>query len=444
MRHYRLLTIAVLTSIVLSACSDDEEVGAEAGLAGASDVPSTAGSPSGDTGGAPAAQEEGGAGGDATEPVTPLYVVSTGLISGDDFLGYLAPIHSLEGGMTFDLANAVEIGYGAWIFNRPGDASIYVASLAEPTIVRWEVEGDGDFSERETLDFSNLGIGSAYLAASAPIFSASKSYFADDEQDQIIVWSPESMELLDTIALGDADEGNLRPIPEGTMLIRDDKLVVTVGWRDVDDTTLYGDHVRVVTIDTETDEIVDSQIEDRSVHAALNTMASDGTAYYSPYSLYAAYTQIGGNHGAPSLVMRILPGETSFDSDFLLDLSQLVGGRPAGDYTLLDDETALIRAWHPEIVDTVDPQDWQAVLWNEAGFKWWRWHVGDDEATEIANQDPGAQGATVFKIDGKTYTTRYAEDLESTDLVEITPAGEFLPAITAPGLIVGGGVIRVH
>lgn len=446
--HHRIC-VCLLGCALALACADDQDTGpiASAGSAGSagSDVDRAGAPDHGEDGGSGGTStgDAAGAGGDSSSSVEPLYVVSTGVISGEDFLGYLVPFHSFEAGTTFNLDNAAELGGGAWIFNRPGDASVYVASLYEPTIVRWEVKDEGDFVKHETLNFTNLGIGSAYLAATAPIFSATKSYFADEEQDQIIVWNPEAMELIGTIALGDDDIGNLRPIPEGAILVRGDKLVVTVGWRDADDTTLYSDHVRVVTIDTNTDEIVDSRIENRNVHEALNTVASDGTAYYSPYSLYAAYTEIGAGHGASPLVMRILPGDTSFDQDFLLDLRTLVGGRPAGDYTLIDDDTALIRAWHPEIVDPVDPSDWQAVLWGQAGFKWWRWHVGDDEAVEIANQKPGAQGATVFKIDGKTYTTLYADDLLSTDVVEITSDGELVPTLTSPGAIVGGA-LRVH
>jgi hypothetical protein len=374
----------------------------------------------------------------------PLYVVSTGVSTETDFVGYLATVTSLDAGTTFDLDDAAEIGVGAWIFNRPGDSSIYVASLADPTIVRWEVPDEGVFVERETLSVASLGVTTAYLAASAPIFSADKSYFIDDEQDQVVIWSPSRMELLGTIQLDDEPEGILRPYPEGAIVVHGDQLIITVYWRDPDDTTSYGDHVRVVTIDTNTDSIVDSAVERRVTHAAFNAESSDGTAYFTPYSLYAAYREIGAGHGAQSLAMRINPDEDTFDPNFSLDMSALVGGRPAGDFTLLDDETALLRVRHPEIVDPVDPEDWQATLWGEAGFLWWRWHVGDAEAVQIDNQEPGALGATVFKIDGKTYSTRYAADQSSTALVEITPAGEFLPSIEGTGSIVGGGVIRVR
>lgn len=384
------------------------------------------------------------AGRNADQDDGPLYVVSTGLVSGEEFLGYLATVRSLEPETEVSLHHAAETGYGAWIFNRPGDASVYAASLGEPTIVRWEIQGDAKFARRETLNLSDLGVQSAYLAASAPVFSAEKSYFVDETTDQVIIWNPSRMEYIGSIPLGDDDEGALRPIPEGNFLIRGDKLLLTVGWRDEDDTSHLGDHVRVLTIDTKTDTIVDSSDEERAGHEALNAQTSDGTAYFSPFSLYAAYRVIGRGHGAASRLLRVRPGAASFDADYDIDLSSLVGGRPAGDFTLLDEDTALLRVWRSELVDAVDPDAWQDVLWTQTGFLWWRWKLGDTEAVQLKDQEPGALGASVFRIDDKTYMTRYAEDGSSTDLIELTPDGTMRAGLRSPGQIIGNGVIRVR
>jgi len=380
----------------------------------------------------------------AGNPDEPLYVVSTGVISGDEFLGYLATTRSLEAGSTYDLDHAAELDTGSFVFGRPGSSSVYVASLGAPTIVRWDVRGEGDFVQQETLSFANLGIQGAFLAASAPIFSKQKSYFVDDEQDRVIVWNPERMELIGTIELGDEAEGSLLPIPDGTIVVRGNCLVVTVGWRDVDDTTVYADRVRTITIDTRTDEVVDKTDDFRATHAVASGSTSDGTTYFSPYSLYAAYGEGGDGHGAPSVALELAPSGTTFDADYALDLSALVGGRHAGDLVFLDDETALVRAWHPELVDPVDATNWRDVVRGQAGFMWWRWHVGDAEAVEIENQEPGTLGSAIFKVDGRTYSIRYAESQAATALVEITPDGEFVPALEGPGLIVGSGVLRVR
>ncbi len=45
--------------------------------------------------------------------------------------------------------------------------------------------------------------------------------------------------------------------------------------------------------------------------------------------------------GPPNCGRIARPGEA--DTGYQLDMSSLAGGRPAGDFTLLDDQTALIR-----------------------------------------------------------------------------------------------------
>jgi hypothetical protein len=430
----------VLCFLAAAACGDDADDGAGAADASSAD----AAIPAADAAADAAAAADSGAGDAATAAGEPLYVVSTGTVAGDDFIGYLATVPSLEPGAEYDLDDAAEIGTGSFIFGREREGAVYVASLAEPTITRWEIEGPGKFHKGKTVSFADLGFFSAYLAASAPIFSDEKSYFVDDEQDQVVIWNPARMELIGTIPLGDEDDGALMPVPEGAIVARGDRLLVTVGWRDPDDTTHFGDHVRVVAIDTRTDGIVDSSTDERSVHAALSATKSDGTAFYSPFSLYAAYRGVGDGHGAPSTLLRVAPDKSRFDAAYSVDLSELVGGRPAGDFTLLDDDVALIRVWHPELVDAVDESTARDVIRSQAGFLWWRWQVGDGEAVQIEDQAPSSLGSSLIAIDGKTYATSFLQEEDTTTLVEITDEGEFVPVLHGPGQIVGSGVMRVR
>jgi hypothetical protein len=83
--------------------------------------------------------------------------------------------------------------------------------------------------------------------------------------------------------------------------------------------------VRVVTIDTTTGSVVDSSVEQRVPHAAFNAQSADATAYFTPFSLHAAYREIGADHRAPSLAMRVEPGEDVFDPA-LEGPGQFIGG----------------------------------------------------------------------------------------------------------------------
>lgn len=372
------------------------------------------------------------------------YAVSTAMLVGEDYVGYLATVPSIAAGSSFDLDHALEIE-PSWIFGKPGAPYVYAASLFSPTIVRYDLGADGNLVEGDKVSFANYGLQSAYLAQAAPIYSDDKSYFIDDLQDQIVIWNPRLMTAIGTIALGNQNEGKLRPAAEGSLVIHEGLILAATHWSDPnDDPSAYGSHVRLVAIDPKTDKIVQSTDDSRLSYAVPAGRASDGSLYYSPNSFISSETEIGPGHGSPSHVLRVGPRATEFDANYDLDLGPLVGGRPAGDFTLLDDKTALIRAWHPELADPITPETWKDVLWNEAGFLWWLWHVGDAEATQIANQSPGSLAASLFSLDGKTYVVRNAEDATSTTLDEIDAQGEFHPTFTGPGQFIGQGVVRVR
>ncbi len=372
------------------------------------------------------------------------YAVSTGVLVGDEFVGYLATVPSLDQTTTFNLDNAIEIE-PSWIFGQEGKPYVYAASLFSPTIVRYSLSADGTLAEDDKVSFANFGLHGADQAASAPIYSEDKSYFVDPEQDQVVIWNPRLMQAIGTIALNDSNEGPLPPAPEGSIIIHNGMILTVIHWSDRnEDPSVYGSHVRLIVIDPKTDKVVSSTDDDRLSYAAPQGRASDGSLFYSPASFIASETEAGPGHGSPSRVLRLGPKATTFDDDFELDLSSLVGGRPAGDYTLLDDQTALIRAWHPELADPVTSDNWKDVLWTQAGFLWWRWHIGDAQAVQIPDQSPGALGSAVFGLDGKTYVMRTAEDSASTTLDQIDADGGFRPTLTGPGQFIGNSLVRVR
>jgi hypothetical protein len=389
-----------------------------------------------------------GCGGDAAKmegPGTgPLYVISAGVATEDDFIGYLATVKSVDETSTFTLDAAKEIE-ASWIFSKEGQPYVYAASLFSPTITRFVVKDDGTLDQDKTVSFADYGVQVAYMAALAPIYSDEKSYFVDDAQDQLVIWNPKEMKAIGTIPFGDMPEGALPPAPEGSVFVHDGLIMTAIDWSDwMEDSSAYGSHVRLIAIDPATDKVVSVKDDDRITYAGLQGTGSDGAVYYSPASLISAYTLIGAGHGSPSRALRVPKGSRAFDPTFTLDLSALVGGRPAGDFTWIDGSTALIRAWHAELADPVTPATWQDVLWAQAGFKWWRWHAGDAQAVEIPGQQPGTLGASVIKVDGKLYVVRTNEDSKTSTLDRIEADGAFHPTLTGPGQFIGSGVLRIR
>jgi hypothetical protein len=93
------------------------------------------------------------------------------------------------------------------------------------------------------------------------------------------------------------------------------------------------------------------------------------------------------------------------------------------------------------LVSAATPANWDTMS-NEAGFKWWRWQIGDAEAQEIAGQVPSANTVQVRNVDGKVYALEYAADFSSTTLDEFGADGVLTPGLSGPGSVYN--VVRIR
>jgi hypothetical protein len=413
-------------------------------------------SPSG-AAGAPASGVGGSAGGDdapggaagtssETPPVeaSPLYVVSTTVFAADIGKGYLVPIDALTPNTTFDLTNAIEVADNTGAASRPGTPYLYVGSSEEPTITRWELGDDGKLSKGPSVSFANLGLSSASVSSDL-FLSDEKAYMPDDDNHQVVIWNPSTMQVIGAIPLETETEGAL--LPWMWVSVRPDRVLVSVSWEGdfSDDWSVFGDHVSVISIDPATDAIVDRVDDPRCNYLFWGSKTSDGTAYYSPFSYYTPIrSMLGGDLGPASCALRIPAGGNAFEDGYQIDLGALVGGRPAGNLFFVSDDVALIRAWHSDIVTPIseDRANWVDVI-NEAGFMWWRWQVGSTSAVQIPDQEPGASEITgAYRVDGRTFLPRVSADYTSTTLDEVDENGEFHPILSGPGNIWGLSRVR--
>lgn len=375
----------------------------------------------------------------------PLYLVTTRVQStGQAPHTFLLTVPAIGPGTRFTLEQAVEIDADTAAFGARGKPFAFAASASGPTVQRWRVAADGTLSAGPHIDFASLGMRRADFAGSLSFHSADKAYFCNQfEPSEVVIWNPETLELRGTIPLELPFLGTLRP--QVVLSQRRDRLFVIVSWQQefARDWTHFGDHVQVLAIDPASDTVVSRVDESRCNSFSLASTAADGTTYFSPAAYYAPLRSLLGEpSGVESCLLRIMPGADSFDATYGQDLSELVGGRPAGDLALVTESRAFLRVWHSELVTPLADgnANWEAVL-QEPGFQWWTWRVGEPEAAPIAEQ----QGTTVgplLQIDGKTYTTALAADGGSSQLLELNAEGALQPGLSGVGQILG--VFRVR
>jgi hypothetical protein len=366
----------------------------------------------------------------------PVYVLTSNVWGTDGATGYLYTTSSLAEGAP-DLDRAVEFPGGAWLTGRHGDRYVYVSSGdGGPTITRWEVLSNGELAEGPTISFENLGLTLGMRFGTAPILSETKAYLVDFEEHLIATWNPKDMTVGEVIEL-EVEERDGLPAWMPSVVARDDQLFVTVVW---EEDWRFGDSSRVITIDTASDEVVGTTDDTRCEQLAVGSLASNGTAYYSPYAhAPVARLVLGPEYGTRSCALRVVPSGAAFDEGWDVDLSELAGGRPAGEFILGSDDVGFFRAFYNDEVG-VTAENWQDKL-GAPGYRWWRWEIGADHAEEIPNQELTVEAAH-YTVDGKTYLGNPSSDWSKTTMVELVPSGDLREGITVQGT--PGGVVRVH
>lgn len=206
--------------------------------------------------------------------------------------------------------------------------------------------------------------------------------------------------------------------------------------------TMHGyDHVRILAIDPATDTVTETTDDARCQSISPSGVTSDGTAYFSPWDYHAAVRGVFGvGYGSASCGLRVVPAGTKFDAGYTVDLSSLVGGKPAGGLHLTSDTEALIHVWNSDLVPAT-PDTWGDDRF-KPGYTWYRWHLGDGTATPPPSQQPSSEGGEWRTLDGMTVTYNPNSEYTETTLVELGADDALTTHVTIPGWIVN--MVRVR
>lgn len=383
----------------------------------------------------------------------PVYIVRTSVSADDQDTGYLVAVPTLEQG-ELSLDGAVEYPGDVRIGGIPETGIFYAASRVAPTIDKWRVGNDGSFERLGTLSFANLGLPdatSAVWTAGGGVFeSEQRAYFINfTEGAEIVIWNPQIMQLVDTVPIpaGHLDyqgEGSFERDGVNLFAIGDSTALLTINWRYPESgSTRWARYSTHFTFDAATRTFSEPFDEPRcSFPQPRGLSASDGTLYFSPTARFVLPGLVfGAGFGNQPSGLRIVPPGERFDQGYDVDLSALVGGRPAGNVTPVSDELAFLLVWHPELVPEVTPENWATARREYEGYRWWTWRIGDSEARDNVQQEPHALGlGGGLIVDGKVWAEARRPD-DSAQLVELRADGTLRPGLSGPGNM---EAVRVH
>jgi hypothetical protein len=349
-------------------------------------------------------------------------------------------LHSLDGADVVDLKQAVELSEDAWVFGN-ADPYFYTAAVFSPRITQWSLDARGDFVKGQLVDFSNQGVKGTFSAAFAPMYSSEKSYFVDGDSGRLIVWNPKAMEFIRAVDLdlslpaGHTGASDLTASAEFTTT--KDAVLVTVTWSSqASGWTQTASFSRLIVIDPKTDTVVSTVDRDGCESLSPAGTASDGTTYFAAWDYKAAVRGVfGTGFGASSCGLRVLPQANGFDAGFVVDLSTLAGGKPAGSAFLEDDQHLLIHVWDNSLVGAT-AQNWIDNKRWEAGYLWYRWTIGDAQAVPVAGQTPSGEGGSWQKLDGRRLTYSPNAEFSETTFMWLGGDGSLSSGLRVPGYTV--------
>lgn len=332
------------------------------------------------------------------------YVVSTTIFGPDSQTSLVTLVDDPGVPAELDTERAIEVGGGAALFGLDGRSVFALGSSEAPWLKRYEVTAAGELLEKQEMSLEPTGISSAFKRPElVPFVSDSKAYWLDDTSAQAIIWNPKEMKLGGAISLAAAQRDGYT-LELGEAVLRDELVFVSARYRGEDEGE--AGLALALVIDTQSDSLVDVLSDERCGGTVEIAPAKDGTLYFASDAFSASLHALRrpADYPAPC-VLRIAPGEQTFDQDFFLPIPDLVEGRAAGRLVVGEGDRAYVLALHEELLDEpLGPDTDLFAPWESNAWQWWQVTLGQDEPGALVEGAPiGSAASRVLRAGGREF-----------------------------------------
>jgi hypothetical protein len=216
----------------------------------------------------------------------PLYLALTRVWNESETTSYLHVVSSLDKGTEVDTKQARELGGPAKLFSYGQKYWFAVGGGEEPTITRYTLDKKGQLAPGDSISLQPYGV--ADLWDTLYFVSDTQAYYPDTTNSQLIRWNPTTMQVDKTIALPETAREGFLSYYGLTPLVRDDKLLFSVGWFDWEETDSIQPETGLVEFDTEKDELTNFEVDARCGGITQAIQMGSGDAYFVSSALAAA------------------------------------------------------------------------------------------------------------------------------------------------------------
>lgn len=308
------------------------------------------------------------------------------------------------------------------------DGAFYLRSREDNSMTRFTVNAENQLVEGARFSFQDTGLGVRRFHTA--FISKTQAYTIDNVGWRLIEWNPTSMELtgrevpLDYLQKeGLPDTQIAPPVRVG------DRLIGGIMWENAEDKVVYpgaGGLIFDLSGDAPT------LVEEPHVGGVYKVSDSEGAGYFSGivYGSALFRSVFGGGKMPVSGLVRIGQGAQEFDSEYLVDLSEITGSPSVYGVHRIDDGHTLVQMFDPE-----SPTDIYETEDDFMGASEYIYGLVDNEARTWKRIDEipkaGAGNSLSHVVDGTLYVQAYDLSGEAA-LIYAVDAGGVTPAFSIP------------
>ncbi len=333
---------------------------------------------------------------------------------------YVQSIPSLESG-PFTNKNALELA-GNGLVMTYGE-SIFVGLAEEPSWVRYSVEANGKFAETGRISFMNYGVTNIDFGNTIVDGETAVSLLTGPKV--AVIWNPSTMTITGEVDLKYLQKDGYE-LEVWTTTSHEGLVYIPGRWADWSGGRIFPG-VALSILDPKAKVIKAVAEDDRCASGGRIVFDKDGYGYvmgdgrnYSD----KMFARAAERTAQQNCLLRIAPGETSFEKDYYFTIPSLTGGRES--ITELDSAqqgsgVAFAKMFYEDkLPEGVEPLDF--AFWDEPVHKLWRIELGNPPtAKEVEGVPFAAIGFTPVALDGKYYSGESPDKGATSDVYETDP-----------------------
>lgn len=334
---------------------------------------------------------------------------------------YVQAIDNLDSG-PYRNAGALEIA-GNGVLLAVGD-NVFTGLAEQPTWVKYAVNLDGSFRELGRLSFLNYGM--TYMDFGNVVVDAETVVSVLSGPKVAVIWNPQTLAITGEIDLKFLQKEGYE-VETWTITAHDGRVYIPARYADWTGGKI-GPGVSLTIVDPKAKTVIATATDDRCNSGGRIVFDRDGYGYvvgdgrnYSD----KMFARAAGTTALPNCLLRIAPGQTSFEKDYFFTIPSLTGGRESIseiDTAAQGSGIAFMKVFYEEkLAPEIKPVDF--TFWSEPVHKAWRIELG---ATPTMREVEGAPfagiGFTPVAFDGKFYSGDTLDKGATSDVYEVDPS----------------------